>query len=90
MESSGCLVHQEKFSLDWDFRLNKLKKIVKQYFPKNNYDCIVPVTGGTDSFFILHIVKNVLKLNPLLVHYNKYYNTNTGIENLAKIRIKFG
>ena len=88
---SGCLVHQEKFSLDWDFRLNKLKKIVKQYSSKkNNYDCIVPVTGGTDSFFILHIVKNVLKLNPLLVHYNKYYNTNTGIENLAKIRIKFG
>ncbi len=88
---SGCLVHQEKFSLDWDFRLNKLKKIVKQYSSKkNNYDCIVPVTGGTDSFFIVHIVKNILKLNPLLVHYNKYYNTNTGIENLAKLRIKFG
>ena len=39
--------------------------------------------------FIVHIVKNILKLNPLLVHYNKYYNTNTGIENLAKLRIKF-
>ena len=55
---SGCLVHQEKFSLDWDFRLNKLKKIFKKYSSKkNNYDCIVPVTGGTDSFFIVHIVK---------------------------------
>lgn len=88
---SGCLIHKEKFLLDWDFRLNKLKKIVKQYSSKqNNYDCIVPVTGGTDSYFIVHIVKNVLKLNPLLVHYNKYYNTNVGIENLAKLRIKFG
>ena len=39
---------------------------------------------------VLFCIVNVLKLNPLLVHYNKYYNTNTGIENLAKIRIKFG
>ena len=49
----------------------------------------MPVTGGQDSFYILHIVKNILGLNPLLVNYNKYYNTPLGIHNLSNLRIKF-
>ena len=53
------------------------------------YDCIVPVTGGNDSYFILHLVKEKLGLNPLLVTYNKYFNTPLGIWNLANLRIRF-
>jgi N-acetyl sugar amidotransferase len=49
----------------------------------------VPVTGGNDSHFIVHIVKERLGLNPLLVTYNKYFNTELGIWNLANLRIKF-
>jgi len=87
---SGCEIHEEKNSLDWDARLAKLKKIVKNYkSKKNNYDCIVPVTGAQDSYFILHVVKNILGLNPLLVNYNKYYNTPLGIYNLSNLRIQF-
>ena len=88
---SGCLVHEEKDSLDWKYRLSKLKKIINNYRSKQKkgYDCIVPVTGANDSYFIVHIVKNILKLNPLLVHYNKYYNTPIGIKNLANLRTKF-
>ena len=54
-----------------------------------SYDCIVPVTGANDSYFIVHLVKERLKLNPLLVSYNKYYNTELGIRNLANLRIRF-
>ena len=28
---SGCLIHEEKDSLDWDSRLNDLKKLISQY-----------------------------------------------------------
>jgi len=89
---SGCLVHEEKYNLDWNYRLEKLKKIVKQYrnnINKKNYDCIVPVSGGSESYWVVHIVKNILKLNPLLVSYNKYYNTDLGIRNLSNLKIKF-
>ena len=87
---SGCEVHEEKNILNWNYRLSELKKLVKKYkSSKNNYDCIVPVTGGNDSYFILHVVKNILKLNPLVVCYNKYFNTKIGIKNLANLRIKF-
>jgi N-acetyl sugar amidotransferase len=88
---SGCIIHEEKNSLNWNDRFLKLKKIVKEYKSKlnNSYDCIVPVTGANDSYFIVHVVKNILKLRPLLVHYNKYYNTPLGIKNLANLRSKF-
>lgn len=87
---SGCRVHEEKNTLDWAHRLEKLKSIVLGY--KNtsgtNYDCIVPVSGARDSYFIVHTVKHVLGLNPLLVTYNKHYNTAVGYRNLSNLKIK--
>ncbi len=87
---SGCEIHEEKNIIDWDNKWQKLKKIVKPYISKNgkNYDCVVPVTGGQDSYFIIHSVLK-LGLKPLLVSYNKYFNTSIGIKNLANLRIKF-
>lgn len=88
---SGCVVHEEKDVLDWSERLTKLKSILNTYrnTSKNNYDCIIPVSGARDSFFIVHTVKNVLGMNPLLVTYNKHYNTDVGVRNLAKLRMQF-
>lgn len=88
---SGCRVHEEKDTLNWTERENKLKNILENYknTSGNNYDCIIPVSGARDSYFIVHIIKNVYKMNPLLVTYNKHYNTDLGIRNLANLRIKF-
>ena len=88
---SGCRIHEEKDTLDWDVRWKRLEDLVSPYKVQSGrtYDCIVPVTGGNDSHFIVHTVKNRLGLNPLLVTYNKYFNTPLGIRNLANLRIKF-
>ena len=88
---SGCRIHEEKDSIDWGERWRELLEVVKPYrlHSGNNYDCIVPVTGANDSYFIVHVVKNLLGLNPLLVTYNKYFNTPLGIWNLSNLRIKF-
>ena len=88
---SGCRIHEEKDQLDWTARGRKLAALLEGYRSKSqrNYDCIVPVSGARDSYFIVHTVKNVLGMNPLLVTYNKQYNTDVGIRNLANLRIKF-
>ncbi len=87
---SGCRVHEEKDQLDWDARWTLLERLVAPYRSKSGqaYDCIVPVTGANDSYFIVDTVKRRLGLNPLLVSYNKYFNTPLGIRNLANLRIK--
>jgi len=89
---SGCRVHEEKDSLDWDERFKSLERIVHANAKRaqdRGFDCIVPVTGGGDSYFIVHTVKNVLGMNPLLVHYNPHYNTRAGIRNLANLATVF-
>lgn len=88
---SGCRIHEEKDRLDWAHRWDKLVELVKPYRSNAGtaYDCIVPVSGGQDSHFIVHVVKERLGLNPLLVSYNKYFNTELGIRNLANLRIRF-
>src|SRR5690606_10197886 len=88
---SGCITHEEKDQLDWQERFEALKKLTAQ-FKKNSkapYDCIVPVTGARDSYFIVHVVKKLLGLRPLLVSYNKQYNTHVGIRNLAYLKTLF-
>ncbi|SNB45049.1 N-acetyl sugar amidotransferase [Geobacter sp. DSM 9736] len=88
---SGCRVHEEKDILDWNERARKLARIFDEYRNRSgaNYDCIIPVSGAKDSYFIVHTVKNVFKMNPLLVSYNKQYNTEIGIRNLAYLRTSF-
>ena len=88
---SGCRVHEEKDFLDWGQRWLELENLVSDYKSRDsrNYDCIVPVTGGNDSYYIVHTVVNRLKLKPLLVSNNRYYNTEAGIKNLANLRIQF-
>lgn len=88
---SGCRVHEEKDMLDWSSRWVKLESLVSQFKKKGGiYDCIIPVSGARDSYFIVDTVKNRLGLHPLLVSYNKQYNTPVGIRNLAYLRTLLG
>ena len=88
---SGCIIHEEKFELDWVQREKKLKVLLNNYRSSSDsqYDCIIPISGGGDSFFIVDQIKNKYKLNPLLVTYNKQFNTAVGIRNLARLREVF-
>lgn len=83
---SGCQVHKEKYEIDWSGRAQELTCIFDSYRSSSTYDCIIPVTGAGDSFFIVYQVKKVFGMNPLLVTYNNHFNTAVGIRNLAKLK----
>ena len=89
---SGCRTHEEKDQLNWTEREEKLLKILDKY--KNpggsRHDCIVPVSGGRDSYFIVDLLRCQYNLNPLLVTFNRHYNTRAGIYNLERIRTAIG
>jgi N-acetyl sugar amidotransferase len=89
---SGCRIHEEKDNLDWNNRETKLEELLQQYKNKSNsnYDCIVPVTGGKDSYFIVDTVLNKYRMNPLLVYFNTHYNSILGLRNLQNLKTVFG
>jgi N-acetyl sugar amidotransferase len=89
---SGCRIHEEKDRLDWTERGLRLAKLLGGYRGRvrGRHDCIVPVSGGRDSFFIVHMVRKVYGLNPLLVVYNRHYNSRAGIFNIERLRTVFG
>lgn len=88
---SGCRVHEEKKTLDWEARWQELERLVAPYRSKTGtYDCIIPVTGAGDSFYVVYVARHRLKLRPLLVHFNNHFSTSLGIRNLAALRMIFG
>jgi len=92
---SACKVQEEFDQLDENFWLERQKKfesIVEEYRSKDqsNYDCIVTVSGGKDSYYQTYVVKEVYGLNPLLVTYHGNNYLKEGQENLNAMREVFG
>lgn len=70
---SACQVAEDNFSseMDWGGRAKEFKALVDEIKAKNtaNYDCVIPVSGGKDSYFQTHVaIEHGLK--PLLVTYH--------------------
>lgn len=88
---SGCRVHIQKDNINWEERSRLLQEIVEEYRVPNgsNYECIIPVSGGKDSWFQTYYVKEVLGLNPLLVTYNGNNYLPVGLRNLKRMREVF-
>ncbi len=89
---SGCRTGGQSFNIDWKSREKKFEGLIEKYQSKNGdgYDCIIPVSGGKDSYFQTHIIKKVYNLNPLLVTYHGNNYTPTGMKNLINMREVFG
>lgn len=94
---NGCRASEQRRNqpVNWDEKQNELKKILEQYkeIAKKNdsaYDCIIPISGGKDSHYQVHLMKNIFGMNPLLVAYNHSFNTKVGIRNLNNIIDEFG
>lgn len=87
---SGCRVHEEKYQIDWNKKYQELKQMLGQYKnrPDTSYDCVIPVVGSGDDFFVVDMVKNQFGLNPLLVTYNSQFGTKVGVRNLARLITK--
>ena len=72
-------------------KLDELYELVKPYRSKTgDEDCIVPFSGGRDSTYTLHIVKNILKLNPIAFTYDWGMVTDLGRRNIARVCGKMG
>jgi N-acetyl sugar amidotransferase len=86
---SGCSTHLEKNKINWDERYEELQRIVKNVKNKTKgYDCVVPVTGDAEDYFVLSKVLE-LGLSPLVVSVNDYFKNDIGWHNLHQLITNF-
>ena len=89
---SACEYNEKYNSItdkEWNERKNTLAKILEDNKTNDNYDCIIPVSGGKDSYFQTHKIVKEFNLKPLLVTYDGNNYLPEGIENRDKMREVF-
>ena len=57
---------------------------IKKAGKNKKYDCIIGVSGGTDSSYMLYLTKK-WGLRPLAVHYDNTWNSAIATENIRKV-----
>ncbi|MGJ0361826.1 N-acetyl sugar amidotransferase [Aliarcobacter cryaerophilus] len=62
----------------------KIVEQIKKDGKNKKYDCIIGVSGGTDSSYMLYLTK-IWGLRPLAVHYDNTWNSAIATENIRKV-----
>jgi N-acetyl sugar amidotransferase len=86
---SGCRVSAQRGKIDWDRRWKMMQELVDEYRSSSNYDIVIPVSGGKDSYYQTHVAVNELGLKPLLVTYHGNNYLPEGEYNLYRMREVF-
>ena len=68
--------------INWEERDSQLRELCNRYRRSDgSYDCIVPGSGGKDSFYASHILKTVYGMHPLTVTWAPHVYTDWGWKN---------
>lgn len=86
----GCQMANMKHEIpesEWSRRKSILLDTLESARSKDGrrHDCVIGVSGGKDSYFQTHYIKNVLGFNPLLVTYYGNNFTPAGERNLQRM-----
>jgi N-acetyl sugar amidotransferase len=65
-------------------RMNEIIEKIKKDGKGKKYDCVIGVSGGTDSSFLVYWAVQK-SLRPLAVHYDNTWNTSIATENIRKV-----
>ena len=73
---------RKKQGIDWVERDKQLRELCDKYRKNDgSYDCVVPGSGGKDSFYASHILKTKYGMHPLTVTWAPHVYTEWGWKN---------
>lgn len=85
---NACNSSEEKMHIDWEARARDLRVLLDRFKEAGRdraYDCILPISGGKDSFFQTHVLVKVYGMRPLAVTFNHNWYTEVGKRNLSRL-----
>jgi len=80
----------------WNYGKGKEKELediigkIKEAGKNKKYDCLLGLSGGLDSSYMLHFVIKVLELRPLVFHVDAGWDTSFAVNNIQKLVTKLG
>jgi len=79
----ACRVAEEKHTrIDWAERERELRELCDRHRSADGrYDCLVPGSGGKDSFFAAHVLKYTYGMHPLTTTWAPHMYTDWGWKN---------
>ncbi|WP_448546808.1 N-acetyl sugar amidotransferase [Thalassotalea fusca] len=82
----ACRMAERKHqTIDWDERKKQLKALCDKHRSKDgSYDCLLPGSGGKDSFFAAHILKEEYGMHPYTVTWAPHMYTEWGWRNFQR------
>ena len=89
---SACRAHKEFSNLSeesWNQKKELFKELIFKHKGKSYYDCVIPVSGGKDSYYQAHIICEKYNLKPLLVTYDHNNWLPEGEHNRNQMKKKF-
>ena len=84
----ACWSAEEKhLEIDWSARRSEFETILQRYRGTGeNYDCIIPVSGGKDSCYQAITMRDEYGMTPLCVTHTPCELTEVGLKNLNFLR----
>jgi len=80
----ACKFNDEKdLNIDWSLREADLLSLLDKHRRTSGYDVVVPGSGGKDSAYTAHILKDKYGMNPLTVTWAPHLYTQIGWENFT-------
>lgn len=65
--------------------LMKIADKIKKSCKGKDFDCIIGLSGGTDSSYTAYIAREIMGLRPLLLHVDAGWNTDKAVGNIEKL-----
>lgn len=90
---SACRAYERRNEVDWEQRYEELETLCDKHRNTGpfGYDCMIAVSGGKDSHFQVHVMKEKLGMTPLLVSVeDNFPMTEAGKNNIRNISEAFG
>ncbi len=87
------ICHQQDYKknkIDWTGRKKIFDQLIDSYRNINDYDCIVPFSGGKDSTYTLYYLMKEYKLKPLVVQFNHGFMRPNLLENNKRTFSRLG
>ncbi|MCZ2475122.1 N-acetyl sugar amidotransferase [Aquirufa ecclesiirivi] len=65
--------------------LQKVVEKIKKEGEGKDFDCIIGMSGGIDSSYLVYVAKEVLGLRPLVFHVDAGWNSQIAVNNIERI-----